>query len=243
MKFICDILNTDPQICSSNRECKNKLKVQTVIAILSNIKNKKSILLQKLFSNVAFSMGLRDKGFDYFNKFEITTSMTKMRSDMTKWSKDRKCADEIDYQSFLRASFDNLNWKMKFGNTIRTGGGQKSRMFNAITGQVTFRKSDFLLETIPEEELVVKELIDLKEEDFMFSDKNKSWKLYTDTLFEGTDQDINMHQHLKSKLFSYTPNEGDAVIFATVEEAMSASEEEVGRYILHLKKDLHIGEV
>ena len=121
---------------------KQQLKILTIIALLCNVRNWQSILLQTVLGLAAYANGLRDKGFQLMNMFGVVCGIRHLREEAAKWSNKRKCIDEINMQSFWRVTFDNLNFKRKFAKTFKAGGEVLGRMLNLITGQVTHRETN-----------------------------------------------------------------------------------------------------
>lgn len=80
---------------------KQCLKLQTAIAVLCNIRNKESVMVQKILGLVAYASGLRDKGFNILNMFGAICSIQHIRREACKWSNMRRCIDEIDKNAFL----------------------------------------------------------------------------------------------------------------------------------------------
>ena len=69
----------DKDRTSNSNQKKQHLKLQMVIAILRNIQNKESIMMQTILGLIAYACGLRDKGFNILNKFGVICSINHIR--------------------------------------------------------------------------------------------------------------------------------------------------------------------
>ena len=73
------------------------------------------------------------------NAFGVVRSAFHVREHGSLWAKLRSAVNEINPRAFWRATFDNLDFRMKFAKCISSGGHLK-RMLHLLTSQVTFRK-------------------------------------------------------------------------------------------------------
>ena len=84
-----------------------------VCAIMANMMDTRSCLLQTLIGLACYAQGLRDKGMKLLNGFGITSSVSHIREHGSWWAKIRKAID-IDVKSFWRVTFDNSDFRMRF---------------------------------------------------------------------------------------------------------------------------------
>ena len=118
VSFLEKVLGMDKDRTSNSSQNKQRLKLQMVIAILCNIQNKESIMMQNILGLIAYACGLRDKGFSILNKFSVICSINHIRREASKWSNMRRCIDEIDKKAFWRITVDNLNFLKKVFKNI-----------------------------------------------------------------------------------------------------------------------------
>jgi hypothetical protein len=117
-------INNNSDVDNTNEafEHKQRLKLQSVIAILCNIKNPKCIMFQNMIGMSMFANGLRDAGFRILNMFGVSCSAKHVRSEASKWSKTRNVIHEVTPSAFWRVTLDNLNFKRHFAKTFRAAG-------------------------------------------------------------------------------------------------------------------------
>ena len=90
MNFIESIVGFDPsRVKSGVSISKMRLKIQTLIALICNIQNHKSVLLQSVIGLAAYAYGLRDVGFKLLNMFGITCGIDLIRRLANNWSKSK----------------------------------------------------------------------------------------------------------------------------------------------------------
>lgn len=109
---------------SPDHDLRQMLCIRMAIAILCLALNRKSVFMQTLVGLVAFAHGLSDLGFDVLNMLGCCCSADHIRRRGSFWAKKGKCSDELmcDNVNFWRASFDNLNYKMKYAKKLCTRG-------------------------------------------------------------------------------------------------------------------------
>ena len=105
-----------------------------VCAILANNMDPRKTFLQTLVGLACYAQGLRNKGMKLLNSFGVTSSIFHIRRHGSYWAKVRK---ELNPSAFWRATFDNLDFKIKFAKKISVGGHLK-RMLHLLTSQVSF---------------------------------------------------------------------------------------------------------
>ena len=244
VKFLEKVLNSGNtgQTQKENHKC--SLKIQLIIALMSNVMNKNCILLQTLLGLVAYAGGLRDKMFNVFSKFGICCSLKHVRTLQEFWSKKRNVMDEISPTAFWRISFDNLNFLRKFANVCIYGAqAAAGRMLNLLTGQVTHRTDS---DHIGEDDNGW-QLPNVEDEDDLFPPDQEFIK-YRNGLVEACSKrtDISeikaLLEDMQTKMPSYTPKKADTVAYARVANAQASSVEDVANYLIDLKAELHIGE-
>ena len=109
--------------------------------ILVNTMNPRSTFLQTLLGLVCYSHGLRDQGFKILNSFGVISSIFHIRQHGRLWAKARSFISELNPKRFWRATFDNLDFRLKFKKTLSVGGdccSSLNRMLHLLTSQVSF---------------------------------------------------------------------------------------------------------
>ena len=81
---------------------------------------------------IGLAQGLRDKGMRLLNSFGVTNSIFQMRQHGSFWAKVRSAIKELNRAVFWQATFDNLDFKIKFAKKLSTGGNLK-RMLHLLT--------------------------------------------------------------------------------------------------------------
>ena len=252
VNFIETIVGFDPSKAKSGVSLtKTRLKIQTLIALMCNIQNHKSVLLQSVIGLAAYAYGLRDKGFKLLNMFGITCGIDLIRRLANDWSKSRKVTEEVDQKAFWRVTFDNLNFKRKFAKTFAVGGEVEGRMLNLITGQVSHQaeiKKGSQVEGINETySLTSDESFFL----YKFGNEKKERENFLEVLVSKESERLSkpedelkstLLQDIKTSMKDFTPEEPDIVAYATVKTAQSAKIHDVSEYLHELKQDLKIGE-
>lgn len=111
-----------------------------VCAIMANNIDPRKCFLQTLIGLACYAQGLRDKGMKLLNSFGVTSSIFHIRQHGIFWAKVRKVIKELNLLAFWRATFDNLDFRIRFAKKLSTGGHLK-RMLHLLTSQVSFRHS------------------------------------------------------------------------------------------------------
>ena len=99
-----------------------KLKCMMICAIMANNMDPRKCFLQTLIGLACYAQGLRDKGMKLLNSFGVTSSIFHIRQHGSVWAKIRSAIKEISLTAFWRATFDNLDFKIKFAKKLSTGG-------------------------------------------------------------------------------------------------------------------------
>ena len=111
-----------------------------ICAIMANSMDPRKCFLQTLIGLACYAQGLRDKGMKLLNSFGVTSSIFHIRQHGSFWAKIRSAVQELNPIAFWRATFDNLDFKIKFAKKLSIGGNLK-RMLHLLTSQVSFRRS------------------------------------------------------------------------------------------------------
>ena len=102
-----------------------------ICAIMANNMDPRKCFLQTLIGLACYAQGLRDKGM---NSFGVTSSIFHIRQHGSFWAKVRKVINELNPIAFWRATFDNLDFRIKFVKKL-------SIKTNAtLTSQISFRR-------------------------------------------------------------------------------------------------------
>ena len=88
-----------------------------VCAILANNMDPRKTFLQTLVGLACYAQGLRDKGMKLLNSFGVTSSIFHIR----RHGSYRSAIKELNPGAFWRATFDNLDFKIKFAKNISVG--------------------------------------------------------------------------------------------------------------------------
>ena len=151
--------------------------------------------------------------------------------------------NELNPIAFWRATFDNLDFRIKFAKKLSTGGHLK-RMLHLLTSQISFRCQSTQQFSDNKQKLTA---ADLKESTFTLDNENSEWLKFCNYTYTASDTNEETDTPLLSRLEKLMPHwttEGsDKVVYATVSEAHSGSADDVSSYLLEFRKDLHIGEV
>ena len=219
-----------------------KLKCMMICAIMANNMDPRKCFLQTLIGLACYAQGLRDKGLKLLNSFGVTSSIFHIRQHGSFWAKVRSAIKELNLTAFWRATFDNLDFKMKFAKKLSTGGNLK-RMLHLLTSQISFRHSSSQQFNDNKPKLST---TDLKESNFTLDNENSEWLRFCKCTYEANETHEETDKPLLTKLEKlmphWTSDSSDKVVYATVEEAHSGSADDVGSYLFQLRKDLHIGE-
>ena len=238
----------DSTIIDNNK----KLKLMMVCALLVNIMDHRKCFMQTLVGLGCYAQGLRDKGFKLLNALGVSCSIFHIRKHGNLWARLRSAISEINLQSFWWVTFDNLDFRMKFAKklTVANGVGTLKRMLHLLTSQVTFR----LDKQSNKSKVSTHESVVLNESHFKINCNCKHWISYSKTVFDnmhgdvikGIKMDSSNRVPLLLKLqkgmphWTSTPN--DKVVYTTVDELYSGCVDDVGKFLVKLKRDLHIGE-
>ena len=194
-----------------------------------------------------FTGVVKDKVFDIFSAFGITSSASTINSQIQHWAQKRDATVEIDHTKLLNISIDNVNFKRKYANTMFGGGHVDGRMLNLITSQVTHRTRELSnARDLPECKR------NLKEEDFFLqpdSIEGQTWSSYITSIFYTATSRLHHFptctstflQELEKDLPDFTPSEPDNVVFTRVDELQASSVQDVSVFLNKLKIDLKIG--
>ena len=112
-----------------------------ILAIMCNMINRQSLLVENLVGLMLFNGIIKDKVIDILSVFGVSCSKSSINNQTKYWVKKNPTADEIHSNMMIIVSIDNLNFKRKFAKTVHSGGHVDGRMLNLITSQVTQRKS------------------------------------------------------------------------------------------------------
>lgn len=227
------------------------------ISILCVAMNPSAVFIQTL---VGLVYGLRDMGFSILNMLGCCCSIDQVRKHGNFWAKERNVSTELTAtkSSFWRVSFDNLNFKIKYAKKLTTSGPNK--MLNLITTQVCCRTSSNrdlnvlpfpvslsyqctnklvpMLDTMitPTCDMFTVDLLDpiLSFYNFCVT------KICQERSLHANDKPVFIE--LRKHFPHFTPKKSDIIVYATVEEAHSATKDDIVRYLNSLKHDLKIGE-
>ena len=114
-------------------------KVHMILAILCNIVNRNSLLVQNLIGMLLYRGVVKERVYDVSSMFGVSSSLSTVNRISKYWANTRNPTDEIDDEKLIKVSIDNLNFKRKFAKTVHAGGHVDGRMLNLITSQVTQR--------------------------------------------------------------------------------------------------------
>ena len=219
-----------------------KLKCMMVCAIMANNMDPRKCFLQTLIGLACYAQGLRDKGMKLLNSFGVTSSIFHIRQHGSVWAKIRSAIKEISPSAFWRATFDNLDFKIKFAKKLSTGGSLK-RMLHLLTSQVSFRHNSS--QQFNDNKTTLSSS-NVKESNFSLDDQNSEWSKFCECTYKACkisdDADKPLLTKLENLMPHWTPNTSDKVVYTTVSEAHSGSADDVGSYLYQLRKDLHVGE-
>lgn len=114
-------------------------------------------------------------------------------------------------------------------------------MLHLLTSQVTFRNNTCASENN------ISEPVTVIEQHFKHEHDNSEWKKYSECTFtamldRNEQSDKPLLYKIEQNMQHWNPDSPDNVVYATVDEAHSGSIDDVGSYLVKLKKDLHIGE-
>ena len=74
------------------------------------------------------------------NSFGVTSSIFHIRQHGTFWARVRSAIKELNPIAFWRATFDKLDFRIKFAKNLSSGGHLK-RMLHLLTSQESFRRN------------------------------------------------------------------------------------------------------
>ena len=224
------------------------LRVQMLIALMLLLVSPRKIGMQVILGMVAFTKGLNEKGFQMLNRMGIVCSMNTIRKYGHRWSRLRNASDEIIDACNVKVSIDNLNYTMKMAKRIQDGFGGIKRQLNLITGQLCYTRKGDQHEPAPN----TRQIDDtLSTASFVSKTpgNNEEWSTLISSLYQLTSNHIQnacgnikdtLVKGLQAYMPSYTPCEGEKVVYTTVQEV----EPKFGplrKYLCQLKVDLKIG--
>ena len=204
--------------------------------------------MQTLIGLACYAQGLRDKGIKLLNNFGITTSVFHIRQHGSWWAKIRNAIKEISSHAFWHVTFDNLDFRMKFAKKLSSGGGQLKRMFHLLTSQVSFRKNSTHPFNSNHHGIATK---DLTENHFKLDYDKTEWEKFSKSTFKvicdenesssNSQTGPSLLTKLQQHMPHWTPTCSDKIVYTTVDEAHSGSADDVGSFLVKVKKDLCIG--
>ena len=215
-------MDTVPSSKSSKSDHKTNLKIQMVIALLCNIINKNSLLLQSMIGLTMYAGGLKGKIIQLLSLFGVTCGDEHIRRQANAWSSKRNVTDELSKEKFWRVTFDNLNFLRRFAKTFTYGSQVAGRMLNLLTGQVTHRVKE-TTETL--ENVTSSSQIKSITEELFFPQKGtkeymeleKFWDSLSNIFIERIKTEpISLEEsfieQLQKHMPSFTPSEADQVV-------------------------------
>lgn len=110
-----------------------------VIALLSFSMNPQACFMQTLTGLLCYAYGLRDRGFDVLNVLGCTCAIDTIRQHGSHWAKNRSCIQELPPTSFWRVSIDNLNFRIKYVESLGGSESGAKKQLDLLTGQVSVR--------------------------------------------------------------------------------------------------------
>ena len=162
--------NIHTQKTSPSHMHNRKLKCMMICAIMANSMDPRKCFLQTLIGLACYAQGLRDKGMKLLNSFGVTSSIFHIRQHGSFWAKVRKVIKELNPLAFWRATFDNLDFRIRFAKKLSNGGHLKQMLH--LTSQVSFRRTSTEQFNDKKQKL---NAADLTENHFKLSHENSEW--------------------------------------------------------------------
>ena len=241
------------------------MRIKMAVALMAFTMNPQSCFLQTLTGLLCYAYGLRDKGFDILNVLGCTCGIDTIRKHGSYWAERRLATQELTPTNFWRLSIDNLNFKIKFAKSIGSGSAGAKKQLDLLTGQVNDRTfacrphcTDSLKSAIfrhmEKEASTYYHTMHTGEDTFVLN-MNSAEGRYLDQFryecfatavermeassltFPNTFME-SVQKHMKH----WTPPKPDSIVYTTIDEASSASKQDIQLYLVKLKDELKIGQ-